>query len=222
MEHSPASSTVYVRNLNEKVSQAELKSALHAVFSAFGKVLRVICARTYKLRGQAWVVYKEKANAISAVSNLDGFRFYDKPLSLTYAQKQSSLEQYECRGNPTHDKYAGRKADSQAKERATRGRGDNLSNHASFTNIGNAGAHRSALLCVRGLPASTTENMLKLLFEQFAGFKSVTLPTNSVGTALVQFKQADHAAVALNGLQGFKLNPTHTLSLSYSQGSQIE
>ena len=146
----------------------------------------------------------------------------DATQSLTYAQKQSSLEQYECRGNPTHDKYAGRKADSQAKERATRGRGDNLSNCASFTNIGNAGAHRSALLCVRGLPASTTENMLKLLFEQFAGFKSVTLPTNSVGTALVQFKQADHAAVALNGLQGFKLNPTHTLSLSYSQGSQIE
>ena len=64
--------------------------------------------------------------------------------------------------------------------------------------------------------------MLKLLFEQFAGFKSVTLPTNSVGTALVQFKQADHAAVALNGLQGFKLNPTHTLSLSYSPPAQLK
>lgn len=83
-------------------------------------------------------------------------------------------------------------------------------------------AHRSALLCVRGLPASTTETMLKLLFEQFAGFKSVTLQDNSVGTALVQFRLADHAAVALNGLQGFKLNPTHTLSLSYSRGSQID
>jgi U2 small nuclear ribonucleoprotein B'' len=208
--------------LNEKVSQAELKSALHAVFSPFGKVLRIICARTYKLRGQAWVVYKQKTDAISAVSNLDGFKFYDKPLSLTYAQKQSSLQESGSKENTAHGKYAGRKADSQAKERATRARGDSLSNHTSLGNIGNVDAHRSALLCVRGLPASTTETMLKLLFEQFAGFKSVMLQDNSVGTALVQFRLADHAAVALNGLQGFKLNPTHTLSLSYSRGSQID
>ncbi len=62
----------------------DLKSALYAAFSQFGKILQVTSAKTYKLRGQAWVIFEERKAAQSAINYLNGFTFYDKPLVRSY------------------------------------------------------------------------------------------------------------------------------------------
>lgn len=96
MKSDPPNTTIYAHNLNEKVTQSgkkmffklnslsfwstELRSALHAIFSQFGKVLEIVCAKTYKLRGQAWIIFEEPSAANSALVALEGFVFYDKPL----------------------------------------------------------------------------------------------------------------------------------------------
>ena len=59
---------------------AELKKALHAVFSQFGKVLDVVCLKTFRLRGQAWVVFEGVTQATNALRSMQGFPFYDKPM----------------------------------------------------------------------------------------------------------------------------------------------
>lgn len=59
---------------------AELKKALHAVFSQFGKVLDVVSLKTFRLRGQAWVVFEGVTQATNALRSMQGFPFYDKPM----------------------------------------------------------------------------------------------------------------------------------------------
>lgn len=74
-------------------SLTELRAALHAVFSPFGKVLDIVTANTYRLRGQAWIVYDTSMDANNAMQSLQSFPFYDKPMvrskpyfmTLTYA-----------------------------------------------------------------------------------------------------------------------------------------
>jgi RNA recognition motif-containing protein len=59
---------------------AELKKCLYAIFSQFGKILDVVCMRTYRLRGQAWVVFSDVTAATNALTSMQGFPFFDKPM----------------------------------------------------------------------------------------------------------------------------------------------
>lgn len=114
--------------------------------------------------------------------------------------------------NRSSDTHAMRKADSQAKEKATRSRAQtgSISERDRTTD-----APSSRIICVKGLPATTTDSMLQILFEQFPGFEDARLTQGADGVARVQFQLVEQATIAFNGLQGFRLNPTHTLALSY-------
>jgi len=59
---------------------AELKQTLHAMFSQFGPILDVVAYKTLKMRGQAFVVFKEVASATAAMRAMQGFPFFDKPM----------------------------------------------------------------------------------------------------------------------------------------------
>ena len=59
---------------------AELKKCLYAMFSQFGRIMDVVCLKTFKLRGQAWVVFTDAAAATNALRTMQGFPFFDKPL----------------------------------------------------------------------------------------------------------------------------------------------
>ena len=50
------------------------------MFSQFGKILDVVCLKTYRLRGQAWVVFADISGATNALRSLQDFPFFDKPL----------------------------------------------------------------------------------------------------------------------------------------------
>ncbi|GES82641.1 U1 small nuclear ribonucleoprotein A [Rhizophagus clarus] len=81
--------TLYVRNLNEKINKDELKRSLYSLFSAYGRILDIVALKTMKMRGQAFVVFKEIQSATSAMRGLNGFHFYDKPLHIEYAKSKS-------------------------------------------------------------------------------------------------------------------------------------
>ena len=44
-----------------------------------------------KLRGQAFVTFKEISDASAAVKRLQGFPFYDKPLRIAFARRESTV-----------------------------------------------------------------------------------------------------------------------------------
>lgn len=75
--------TIYINNLNEKIKKDELKKSLYAIFSQFGQILDIVALKTLKMRGQAFVIFKEIASATNALRSMQGFPFYDKPMVRT-------------------------------------------------------------------------------------------------------------------------------------------
>lgn len=59
---------------------AELKRSLYALFSQFGQIVDIVAMKTMKMRGQAFVVFKELTAATNALRQLQGFPFYNKPM----------------------------------------------------------------------------------------------------------------------------------------------
>ena len=50
------------------------------MFSQFGTILDVVAMKTLKMKGQAFVVFKDVSSATQAMRSMQGFPFHDKPL----------------------------------------------------------------------------------------------------------------------------------------------
>ena len=83
--------TVYINNLNEKIKKDDLKKSLYAIFSQFGQILDIVALKTLKMRGQAFVIFKEISSATNALRSMQGFPFYDKPMRINYCKSDSDL-----------------------------------------------------------------------------------------------------------------------------------
>jgi U2 small nuclear ribonucleoprotein B'' len=62
----------------------ELRKSVYAMFSQFGTVLDVVAMKTLKMRGQAFVVFRDIASATSAIRAMQNFPLYDKPMVLYF------------------------------------------------------------------------------------------------------------------------------------------
>lgn len=85
------SHTIYINNLNEKVKKDDLKKSLYAIFSQFGQILDIVALKTLKMRGQAFVIFKEISSATNALRTMQGFPFYDKPMRIAYSKTDSDV-----------------------------------------------------------------------------------------------------------------------------------
>ncbi|KAK6300292.1 hypothetical protein J4Q44_G00283900 [Coregonus suidteri] len=83
--------TIYINNVNDKIKKDELKRSLYALFSQFGQVMDIVAMKTMKMRGQAFVVFKELASSTNALRQLQGFPFYNKPMRIQYAKTDSEV-----------------------------------------------------------------------------------------------------------------------------------
>ena len=82
MRHS--TSRTLTRRLNQTVVLTlEMKILLYQLFAQYGKVLEVNTKRQYRMRGQAFVVYDSREDAMNAMRLLQGFYFYGKPMVST-------------------------------------------------------------------------------------------------------------------------------------------
>lgn len=62
------------------VAFTELKKSLHAIFSQFGSIIDIHAKKSLKMRGQAFVIFKDIQSATTALRSMQGFPFYDKPM----------------------------------------------------------------------------------------------------------------------------------------------
>jgi len=72
METAAPNNTVYINNLNEKIKKNDLKKSLYAIFSQFGPILDIMAWKNLKMRGQAFVVYKEATSSANAIRSMQG------------------------------------------------------------------------------------------------------------------------------------------------------
>ncbi|EXJ55881.1 hypothetical protein A1O7_08812 [Cladophialophora yegresii CBS 114405] len=88
MQNAP-SSTVYVKNLEERIKIDQLKSALSEIFSEYGNIIDLVAKTNLKAKGQAFVVFDSADSAAKAIEEINGFELFDKPMQLDFARTRS-------------------------------------------------------------------------------------------------------------------------------------
>ncbi|GAA5937295.1 U1A/U2B"/SNF family RNA-binding protein [Sporobolomyces koalae] len=89
MSANQPSVTLYVSNINSKIPKEEVRRSLYSLFNVYGKVLDVVHVRRDKLRGTAFIVFRDLASSTAAMRGLDGEGFYGKSIRIAYAKSTS-------------------------------------------------------------------------------------------------------------------------------------
>ncbi|KAH8387093.1 hypothetical protein KR093_004635 [Drosophila rubida] len=208
--------TIYINNLNEKIKKEELKKSLYAIFSQFGQILDIVALTTLKMRGQAFVVFKEIGSASNALRTMQGFPFYDKPMRIGYAKTDSDIvaklkgtykERPKKVKPPKPAPGAEEKKDKKKKPTSAENANPNTQTEQPPNQI----------LFLTNLPEETNEMMLSMLFNQFPGFKEVRLVPNRHDIAFVEFTTELQSNAAKEALQGFKITPTHAMKITFAK-----
>ncbi|KAM9315640.1 U2 small nuclear ribonucleoprotein B'' [Gastrophryne carolinensis] len=210
--------TVYINNLNDKVKKDELKRSLYALFSQFGHVMDIVALKTMKMRGQAFVIFKELTAATNALRQLQGFPFYDKPMRIQYAKSDSDMVS-KMRGTFADKEKKKEKKKNKPQDPAANAAKKNTQKHNIelyiFTQVPDNPPNY--ILFLNNLPEETNEMMLSMLFNQFPGFKEVRLVPGRHDIAFVEFENENQAGSARDALQGFKITPSHAMKITYAK-----
>ncbi|CUM57758.1 unnamed protein product [Debaryomyces tyrocola] len=81
--------TVYVNNLNDKVSVNKLKGELESVFQKYGKIIQITAHKNLKMKGQAFVTFENKTASQAAIHGLQEHELFGKPMHVEYARSNS-------------------------------------------------------------------------------------------------------------------------------------
>uniref|UniRef100_A0A669BZ18 Small nuclear ribonucleoprotein polypeptide B2 n=2 Tax=Oreochromis TaxID=8139 RepID=A0A669BZ18_ORENI len=204
--------TIYINNINDKIKKEELKRSLYALFSQFGQVIDIVAMKTMKMRGQAFVIFKELAAATNALRQLQGFPFYNKPMRIQYAKTDSEVIA-KVKGS-YGDKEKKKKEKKKAQELAA-----NATKKPAAVSCGPSVPDNppNYILFLSNLPEETNEMMLSMLFNQFPGFKEVRLVPGKHDIAFVEFESDTQAGVAKDALQGFRITATCAMKITYAK-----
>lgn len=238
--------TIYINNLNEKVKKEDLKKSLYAIFSQFGQIMDIVALKTLKMRGQAFVIFKEISSATNALRSMQGFPFYDKPMRIQYSKTDSDAiskmkgtfmerpKKVRKQAPPVEDPIEAKKSKKKAaKEQARLLQAQQQQMQAlsvqpaalpapppapvANTTAGVPEQPPNQILFLTNLPEETSEMMLSMLFNQFPGFKEVRLVPNRHDIAFVEFENEMQSAAAKLALHGFKITPTHAMKISFAK-----
>ncbi|KAG6592572.1 u1 small nuclear ribonucleoprotein a [Phytophthora cinnamomi] len=214
----PPNHTLYLNNLNDKIKPDRLKATLYASLSQHGKILEIVMGRARRLRGQAWVTFDDVPSASNALRAVNGSVLFDKPVVIHFAKEKADvIARREGSFVPREKRKREPKPapPQQAKKQA--GEGGSAAASASAPPPPPAQNVPNKILFLESLPESCNKEMLSVLFKQYQGFKEVRMVPGKKGLAFVEFGDEAQAAIALQGLFGFKLTPTDALKVSFAK-----
>lgn len=212
MADIPPKQTLYINNLNDKIKSKTMKQQLHAAFSQFGPIVDIVMRNSIRLRGQAFIIFRDIESATKALRTMQGFPFYDKPMRIQYAKTESDTITKE--NNTFVQRPARPKIERPKQERtATNGSG----NKATATTTQVADEEPNNILFLTNLPEETNEAMLTILFNQFPGFKEARLIPGRSDIAFVEFENEYLSATAKEALNGFSLSPTNKMRITFAK-----
>jgi len=218
------SQTLYLNNLNSSIKKPLLVKSLSSLFTTHGKILDIAIIRSKQMRGQAHVTMSSLPEATAALSAVQGFMMFDKPIRVAYAKDKSDrVLKHEGKFVPAEVKAA-RETKRKAKAEAVAAQfaeaeaevlsGEREAKKAKTEEF-DADAAPTMYLWAPSLPAECTAEMLEVLFSPYSGFVRATCPRSGLG--FVEFVDEVAAKVAKDALQGFKLTPTDEMQLFYGK-----
>lgn len=190
-------STLYVKNLNEKIKTEELKMNLFILFHQFGDVLDVHVSTRNQMRGQAFVVFKQFSQCQTALQYLQDFHFFGKPLKIELA-RETSIAKKISDGSFDYKSHKIQSGDQKQKIKKKILLDEEQTNVLHVSNI-----------------SQISKQLLEFVFKQYEGF--VTSKELDSDSALIFYQNPYEANYALKGLNGFELTPEAILKVTFAQ-----
>ncbi|KAJ8794367.1 hypothetical protein J1605_003134 [Eschrichtius robustus] len=195
-----------------KAKERQIKQAVKMLYdldvAKFGHVVDIVALKTMKMRGQAFVIFKELGSSTNALRQLQGFPFYGKPMRIQYAKTDSDII----------SKMRGTFADKEKKKEKKKAKTVEQTATTMNKKPGQVPDYPpNYILFLNNLPEETNEMMLSMLFNQFPGFKEVRLVPGRHDIAFVEFENDGQAGAARDALQGFKITPSHAMKITYAK-----
>ncbi len=78
-----------MKNLEESIKIDPLKEALTEIFSEYGNIIDIVAKKNIKAKGQAFIVFDDAEAAERAITEVQGFELFEKPMVLDYAKTKS-------------------------------------------------------------------------------------------------------------------------------------
>ncbi|EJT74991.1 small nuclear ribonucleoprotein [Gaeumannomyces tritici R3-111a-1] len=184
MAANPPISTVYVRNLEERVKPEALKEVLATIFSDYGTIVDIVAKTNLRAKGQAFVVFDDPDSAQRAVDEVQGFELFDRPMHLAIARTRSDATVRAAGSGEEFEAHKRRRVAEMDKKKA-------LEAATAAQNKQAAGARG-------GKPAAG-------VFGRFPGFREVRLVPGRRGLAFVEYETEAGAIAAKESTAGMAL-----------------
>ena len=222
--------TLYVNHLNEKIKTDLLRENLYYLFSQYGDVLEINIRKSKKMRGQAFIVYKDINDATRAKVSLNNFLFLGSRINIDYANTKSDIivkikgqssqnnEEYQKTGTYLTRKrkrmleYQNIKEEKKEKKKETVEKKESIE---LDEDIDGECLNENKILFVTGLGKEVNEKMISLVFNKFKGLKDIRF-FNGRGFCFVEYDNEINAGTALLSLNNMKLTENTTMKISYA------
>ena len=222
--------TLYVNHLNEKIKTDLLRENLYYLFSQYGDVLEINIRKSKKMRGQAFIVYKDINDAARAKVSLNNFLFLGSRINIDYAKTKSDIivkikgqssqnnEEYQKTGTYLTRKrkrmleYQNIKEEKKEKKKETVEKKESIE---LDEDIDGECLNENKILFVTGLGKEVNEKMISLVFNKFKGLKDIRF-FNGRGFCFVEYDNEINAGTALLSLNNMKLTENTTMKISYA------
>ncbi|GAA5987402.1 hypothetical protein JCM11641_002277 [Rhodosporidiobolus odoratus] len=237
-----ASEVVYVNNLNEKIKLPIMKQSLKVLFREYGSVLGVTAHRNIRMRGQAFITLDSKEAAAKAVSEVQKFPLYGKPMQLTFARTESDalvkkrhpedmdthkaerLERKKLsrKNNPLRRKVIAQK-EAQKKAAETGLPATSLAATSAprrIVQMPDEYLPPNKILFVQNLPDDTTKEGLEALFRPYPNLLEVRTIPGRKNIAFIEFTDDHSSGTARDALHNTKFSGT--LGAGAEEGLKIK
>lgn len=221
----PPNETIYIRNLNESVSITALKRDLFALFHKYGSK-EVIAHKNLRMRGQAFIVFDQVADAENAMRDLQGYPFAEKPMLLQYAKSKSdrtvqrvspdAFEQHKETRLAAKIAKGPIVAPTKATTTMTSTTKKPSKKQTTTKHVASDANPPHKILFVQNLPDEITVDIMQAIFARYKGFKEVRMVPGRAGIAFVEYADDENAIVAREGTGGMTLSGQQ-LKVSYGK-----
>lgn len=202
--------TVYIRNLNEKLSISSLKNQLEQLFETSGyKIENIKAHKNLKLKGQAFVSFNKNVDIDQIIDKFNTKMFCGKPMNVKIANSESDCIVENIMNQKDYKKYlenerqkrlSKRQQKKQNKKRKLEGDYHDNDNDRkqteSDTKVIKKNKHNpeipNHILILTGLSKDIAEEDLTNIFTKFSGFLTINM-VQVRQLALIEFQDESNA-----------------------------
>lgn len=234
LQNTQPVTTVYAKNLEERIKIPALTEALTEIFSEYGNIIDVVAKTNLKAKGQAFIVFDNAESASKAIEEVNGFELFGKAMQLDFAHTRSDATVKAQEGESGLERWKrGRLAEKERRQatdqaatkkrtlpqdtgavvggmvqrpaKAQKGAGLKSGSANAAAVIPDEYLPPNKTLFLRDIPDSYDADGLTRIFSRFEGFKELRLVPGRKGIAFVEYEAEAGAISAKEATAGMQL-----------------